>query len=161
MRQQEYNEIQDIKRDLTIFVIIIIALMGVMVVSADAAEECISWNWVQTGSHTECSTWYCWNVPEYSFVCTGYAAEPEPTLPITVEPPGIWRNITPAASQEVIQIYHRPTSIGFAYTFGHNDTERYQIQKNISDMRAIYIMENIAYENGLSMEKFEQKYNIR
>jgi len=146
MRQQEYNEMQDIKRNMAFCVVILLAIMSLLVVSADASEECISWKWVQTGSHTECSMWYCWTVPEYSFICVGYAPDaPEPT-PI----------ITPIQAPE-----QKPTSIGFAYTFGHNDIERYQIEKNISDMRAIYIMENIAWSHSLYPNEFEKKYNIK
>jgi len=147
MRQQEYNEIQDIKRSLLLFVIGIVSAMCLMVIAADASEECISWEWVQTGSHQECYGWYCYTVPEYNFVCTAYAPEPEPIIkPLAPMP-------TPT-EQKI-------TSIGFAYTFGHNDTERYQIEKNIGDMRAIYMMENIAWSNGLYPEEFERKYSIR
>ena len=147
MRQQEYNELHDIKRDLMLFVAVIVGIMVLFVISADAAEskECISWKWIQTGSHTECSGWFCWTVPEYSIVCTEYAQEDNPTIM-----PG-----------KIIKTDDRPTSIGFAYTFGRNDVERYQIQKNISDMRAIYIMQNIAFDNGLTTEQFEKKYNIK
>jgi len=146
MRQQEYNEMQDIKRNLALFVVALVAFMGVMVISADAAQECTSWEWRQTGSHTECSGWYCWTVPEYSFVCTGYSHDPE-----TIE--------TPQAHKLVVE--EKTTSIAFAYTFGHNDTERYQIQKEINNTRAIYIMENIAWSYGLSPSEFETKYKIR
>jgi len=146
MRQQEYYEIQDMKRDLALFVVALVAFMSLMVIAADASQECISWEWRQTGSHTECSGWYCFTVPEYSFVCTGYAAEPEPSPEATTTPE---------------QPQHKPTTIGFAYTFGHNDTERYQIQKNIGDMRAIYIMENVAWSHGLYPKEFEKKYNIK
>jgi len=132
---------------LALFVVALVAFMSLMVISADASEECISWEWRQTGSHTECSMWYCWTVPEYSFVCTGYATEPEPI-------------ISPQVTA-TMQIEQKPTSIGFAYTFGSNDTDRYQTQKKISDMRAIYIMENIAWSYGLYPNEFEEKYDIR
>jgi len=36
MRQQEYNEIQDIKRGISLFVIALIAFMSLMVISAEA-----------------------------------------------------------------------------------------------------------------------------
>lgn len=36
MRQQEYHEIQDIKRDVSLFVVILVAIMCLMVISADA-----------------------------------------------------------------------------------------------------------------------------
>jgi len=143
MRQQEYHEIQDIKRNLAFFVVVLLAIMSLMVISADAAQECISWEWVQTGSHLECSMWYCYTVPEYSFVCTGYVPEKEQVI---VEP---------------IQTPQKQTSIGFAYTFGKNDTERYQIMKDMGGTRGIYITENIAWSHGLYPSEFERKYNIR
>jgi hypothetical protein len=150
MRQQEYHELQDIKRNLAFFVVVLLAIMSLMVISADASEECISWEWRQTGSHTECSGWFCWTVPEYSFVCTGYAPEKEPE-PIIIQP----------TQKEVQKTEVKPSSIGFAYTFGHNDTDRYQEQKKISNTRAIYIMENIAWSYGLYPDEFEKKYGIK
>jgi len=133
--------------NISLFVVAIVSFMGIMAIIADASEECISWDWKQTGSHTECSGWYCWTVPEYSFVCTGYAPEPSPI-------------ITPK-EQKIVVVDEKPTSIAFAYTFGNNDTERYTIQKNINNTRAIYIMENIAWSYGLTPSEFENKYNIK
>lgn len=130
------------------YIIIILAIFSIIVISADASEECISWEWRQTGFHTECSGWYCWTVSEYSFVCTEYAQETPKEEPIIIMPE------TPREPEQ------KPTSIGFAYIFGNSDVERYQIQKNISDMRAIYIMENIAWSNGLTPKEFEIKYKI-
>jgi len=129
-------------------IIMLIALYSMFLISANASEECINWEWIQTGSHTECSSWYCWNVPEYSFICTEYAQDQEPIIPP--------HTTTPTMTLQVKQ-----TSIGFAYTFGNNDIERYQTQKNISDMRAMYIMENIAWSYGLYTNEFEKKYNIK
>jgi len=154
MRQQEYNEMQDIKRDLALFVVALVAFMSLMVITADAAQECTSWEWRQTGSHPECSGWYCWNVPEYEFVCTAYASEPEP---IPIMPIGVV--VLKENIQEIKE--DKATSLGFSYTFGHNDTERYQIQKEINNTRAIYIMENIAWSYGFSPREFETKYKIR
>jgi len=157
MRQQEYHEIQDIKRNLAFFVVVLLAIMSLMVISADAEEECISWEWIQTGSHLECSGWYCYTVPEYSFVCTEYATEPEKIIPDLPSPIRI--NIT----DEVIEEHkeQKTTSIGFSYTFGNNDTDRYQIMKDIGDTRGIYITENIAWSHGLYPSEFEKKYNIK
>jgi len=137
-----------IHRNIALFVVAVVAFMGMMATIADASDECISWQWRQTGSHTECSGWFCWTVPEYSFVCTEYAPDPEPI-------------ITPQTPLVDKTIKEKPTSLGFAYTFGNNDTERYQTQKSIGDMRAIYIMENIAWSHGLYPDEFEKKYKIR
>jgi hypothetical protein len=152
MRQQEYNEIHDIKRNLAFFVVVLLAIMSLVVISADASEECVGWEWRQTGYHNECSGWYCWTVPEYSFVCTGYSPEPELPAPIRINSTD--KNIIPLIEQ-------KPTSIGFSYSFGSNDTDRYQIMKEQHTQRANYIMENIAWSHGLYPDEFEKKYNIR
>lgn len=136
---------------MNILKIILIAILIVTIVPiiANSEEQCIL-GIIGYYDKTTCYWGYCYTekVPIYGYICT----EKNPIIP---EVP---TNTT--VSPTTHETDHKPTTIGFAYTFGHNDVERYQIQKNISDMRAAYIMENIAWSYGLYPEEFERKYNI-
>ncbi|NJD54542.1 MAG: hypothetical protein FIB07_16985 [Candidatus Methanoperedens sp.] len=122
-----------------------------------SAAECLSWKWVQTGSHTECSGWFCWTVPEWSLICTEYAPE---ITPIPTPTP------TPTPTSVQIPVSQGKVSNGGAiFTFGSSDVNRYkifqsQLTNNTLVLRANYYMSVIANSYGFTPREFEKKYYL-
>lgn len=130
-----------------VVIVALIAFMTLVIVPTANAAECISWKWIQTGSHTECSGWYCWSVPEYSIVCTEYAQDV-----VIVQPTEEHTSITqtPTIQQQGSAVFN----------FGSSDVNRYNTFMNQDNSRADYYKEIIANSYGFSPKEFETKYNL-